>query len=157
MCKTLMMAASLLILLTTTAQTDQQIDKKSSSQTTENDSSAEQKEGRPVTDLRQFMRAKLAASNKILEGLATEDLDLVRDGARTLNKMSLSEKWRVNNDTMYKQFSSEFRRVTNDLEKAANNDNLDQAALKWMGATMACIECHRFVRTALVVDKNAFK
>ena len=114
-------------------------------------------EGRVTTDLKQFMRKKLAASNKVLEGLATEDMDLVREGARTLNKMSLSSKWRAHNDVMYRQFSSEFQRVTKDLEKAADEDNLDQAALKWMGATMACIECHRFVRNTLVVDLEETK
>lgn len=114
-------------------------------------------DGRPVTDLRLFMRKKLAASNKILEGLTTEDMALVREGARALNKMSLSEKFRVNNDAMYKQFSAEFRRVTNDLNTAAEEENLDQATLKWMGTTMACIECHRFVRNTLVVEQGAFK
>ena len=114
-------------------------------------------DGRVATDLKQFMRKKLAASNKILEGLATEDMDLAREGARTLNKMSLSSKWRAHNDVMYRQFSSEFQRVTKDLEKAANEDNLDQAVLKWMGATMACIECHRFVRNTLVVDLEETK
>lgn len=109
-------------------------------------------DGRPIGDLRQFMRAKLAASNKVLEGLATEDMAMVREGARALNKMSMSEKWRAHNDAMYKQFSSEFQRVTKDLAIAAEEDNLDQATLKWMGATMACIECHRYVRSTLVVD-----
>lgn len=114
-------------------------------------------DGRPVTDLRQFMRAKLAASNKILEGLATDDLALVKDGARSLNKMSLSEKWRANNDVMYKQFSAEFQRVTTDLIQAAEDGNEDLATLKWMGAMMACIECHRFVRSTLVVDQDVFQ
>lgn len=120
----------------------------------ENKAEADDKEGdgRPVGDVRQFMRAKLAASNKVLEGLTTEDMALVREGARALNKMSLSEKWRAHNDVMYKQFSSEFQRVTKDLAMAAEEENLDQAALKWMGATMACIECHRYVRSTLVVD-----
>lgn len=118
---------------------------------------ASQDDGRVVTDLRQFMRKKLAASNKVLEGLTTEDMALVREGARTLNKMSLSSKWRAHNDVMYKQFSSEFQRVTRDLSQAADEDNLDQAVLKWMGATMACIECHRFVRNTLVVDLEGTK
>ncbi|QDT31840.1 hypothetical protein [Thalassoglobus polymorphus] len=114
-------------------------------------------DGRPISDLRQFMRGKLKASNKILEGLTTEDMALIQDGAKALNKMSSSEKWRVNNDAMYKQFSAEFRRLTNDLNSAAEAENLDQAALKWMGVTMACIECHRYVRNTLVVDQGAFK
>ena len=107
---------------------------------------------KPVLNLKQFMRAKLDASNKVLEGLTTEDMELVQSGARTLNKMSRSEKWRAHNDVMYKQFSNEFQRTTNELVKAAQEENLDQATLKWIGATMACIECHRYVRNTLVVD-----
>ena len=60
------------------------------------------RDGRPITDLRQFMRAELAASNKILEGLTTDDMTLTLEGARTLNKMCRSVKWRVNNTAMDK-------------------------------------------------------
>lgn len=106
--------------------------------------------GRPPLTLRDFMRKKLEASSLILEGLALEDLKLVEQGARALHEMSAAERWRVHNDAMYRQFSTEFRHATGDLIRAAENDNLDQAALKWMATTMGCIECHRFVRTHLV-------
>ncbi|WP_437229874.1 hypothetical protein SH661x_001667 [Planctomicrobium sp. SH661] len=101
--------------------------------------------------LQEFMRLKLSASEKILEGLSLEDMDLVQSGADSLNKMSTAEKWRVSNDAMYRQFSEEFQRNTSELAKAAGNDNLDQAALKWFATTMSCIECHRYVRNNLVV------
>ncbi len=138
-------------------QSEDQQPKKDQSKKKPAAAAASQDDGRVVTDLRQFMRKKLTASNKILEGLATEDMALVREGARTLNKMSLSSKWRAHNDVMYKQFSAEFQRVTKDLSQAADEDNFDQAVLKWMGATMACIECHRFVRNTLVVDLEGAK
>ncbi len=109
-------------------------------------------DGKPKALLRDFMRQKLLASNMILEGLATEDMSLVKQGATQLNKMSQVEQWRVHNDVMYKQFSGEFQRVTQALKRAAEDDNIDQAALQWMGATMTCIECHRYVRNELVVE-----
>ncbi|MBX3443543.1 MAG: hypothetical protein KF774_14145, partial [Planctomyces sp.] len=84
-------------------------------------------------------------------GLATEDMEMIASGAKTMHEMSGAEKWRVHNDVLYKQFSTEFRRTTSDLIKAADDRNLDQAALKWMAATMSCIECHRYVRNTLVV------
>lgn len=112
-------------------------------------------DGRPVGDIRLFMRGKLQASNKILEGLTVEDMQLVKEGAQQLNKMSVSEKWRAHNNVMYKQFSGEFQRTTADLIKAADDGNLDMAALKWMSATMSCIECHRYVRNNLVVETKA--
>lgn len=144
-------------MLIVSVSADQKPEAKQKPTAQKNSDDSPENEGRPVSDLRQFMRAKLAASNKVLEGLATEDMALVKEGALALNKMSLSEKWRTHNDVMYKQFSSEFQRVTRDLIQAAEQENLDQATLKWMGATMACIECHRFVRTMLVVDTEELK
>lgn len=105
-------------------------------------------------DLRHFMRKKLRASERILEGLAVEDFDLIKEGAKELNTMSSAERWRVSNDVMYKQFSTDFRQVTSELVKAAESKNLDRAALKWVDATMACIDCHRFVRGLMIAGDN---
>jgi hypothetical protein len=106
-----------------------------------------------ATPLQAFMRAKLSASTKILEGLALEDLDLVREGAIEMNKMSQAEQWRRSEDVLYRQFSADFRQTTSDLIEATKNHQFDRAALKWIDATMACIECHRYVRNKLVVEK----
>ncbi|MCA8996715.1 MAG: hypothetical protein KDA80_07015 [Planctomycetaceae bacterium] len=111
-------------------------------------------DGRPVMTLRDFMRVKLKASNQILEGLAVEDMELVQSGAQTLSRMSVAEKWRMYNDAMYRQFSSEFQRNTKELQEAAKEGQLDAAALKWVATTMSCIECHRYVRHHLVVESS---
>lgn len=109
--------------------------------------------GREDLPLREYMRVKLEASNLVLEGLCTEDAKLVERGARKLNEMSTSERWRVINDPMYRQFSADFREITQQLVEAAEKHNLDRAALKWMDATMGCIECHRFVRGIRIADQ----
>ncbi|HCS54346.1 hypothetical protein [uncultured Rubinisphaera sp.] len=102
-------------------------------------------------DLHHFMIAKLKASVDILEGLTTENYPLIKDGATKLNQMSTAEKWRYSNDALYRQFSSEFQRTTQDLIEAADEKNLDKSALKWMDVTVKCIECHRHVRAMLIV------
>jgi len=111
--------------------------------------------GRDDLPLRDYMRKKLEASNQILEGLCTEDSALVAEGARTLNEMSDSERWRVSNDPMYRQFSGDFRQITQQLAEAAEKKNLDRAALKWMDATMSCIDCHSFVRGIRIADSTS--
>jgi hypothetical protein len=111
--------------------------------------------GRDDLPLKEYMRKKLAASNQILEGLCTEDTELILQGARTLNEMSNSERWRVMNDPMYRQFSGEFREITQQLVAAAEKGNKDRVALKWMDATMSCIDCHNFVRGIRIADKPA--
>ncbi len=106
----------------------------------------------PKQELRDFMHQKLDASNKILEGLVTEDTDMIREGAEVLTELSAAEKWKVSNNVMYLQFSKEFQRNAEKLVEAAREKNLDRAALRWMDTMMSCIECHRFVRNELVVQ-----
>ena len=110
--------------------------------------------GRDDLPLRDYMRKKLHASNQILEGLCTDDSTLVAEGARTLNELSDSERWRVTNDPMYRQFSGDFRQITQQLMEAAEKKNMDRAALKWMDVTMSCIDCHSFVRGIRIADST---
>jgi hypothetical protein len=98
------------------------------------------------TPLQTFMRAKLGASNQVLEGLVTEDFDLIRKGAVKLQVLSSAEEWRISEDAIYRQYSAEFRRIAEQLEKRAKDEKLEAAALSWMEATMSCIECHKHVR-----------
>ena len=119
-------------------------------QAPKSDSGEKKVDEKSSRSLRSFMRAKLSASTKILEGLALENLDLVQEGAVEMNKMSTAEQWRRHDDVLYRQFSAEFRQTTSDLVDAAKDGLLDRAALKWMAATMNCIECHRYVRNKLV-------
>jgi hypothetical protein len=104
-------------------------------------------------ELSEFMRRKLEASSQILEGLCTEDSALITQGTRTLQEMGAAEKWRVSTDPMYRQFSGDFEEIVQELNAAAEEDNYDRVALKWMDATMCCIDCHRFTRNMLIVGE----
>ncbi|MEX0715742.1 MAG: hypothetical protein WD066_04110 [Planctomycetaceae bacterium] len=100
--------------------------------------------------LSEHMRAKLAASSEILEGLCTEDFDLIAKGAKELGRVSATEKWRISNDAIYRHHSAEFTRVVKELEKSAGEKSLEGCSLRWVEATMTCIECHRFVRAIMI-------
>ena len=50
--------------------------------------------------MKAFMRKKLEASQSVLEGLATEDFDLIALGARQLKTTSAAAEFMVNNDPM---------------------------------------------------------
>jgi cytochrome c556 len=104
--------------------------------------------------VQKFMRQKLDACSQILEGITTEDAALVKAGANTLATMSAAEKWRVSNDVMYKQFSEEFQRTANKLTAAADKGNFDDMTLKWIDATLSCVECHKFVRGMRLADRK---
>jgi hypothetical protein len=103
--------------------------------------------------LAKFMRAKLGSTDKILEGLVTEDFDKIAEGAKELETMSGAEQWRVSNDAMYAHFSADFRLIAKNLQKDAAEKELDAASMKYIRLTMSCIECHKFVRATLVADK----
>ncbi|HVY68565.1 MAG TPA: hypothetical protein VHH73_01470 [Verrucomicrobiae bacterium] len=99
---------------------------------------------------RALMREKLTASQKVLEGLALEDLPLVAAKAEKLGAMSQEAAWRVLDNPEYDRLSLDFRRNANDLAQAARKKNLDGATLAYMKMTMSCVECHKLVRGKLV-------
>ena len=100
-----------------------------------------------------FMRMKLDASQKILEGLALEDFELIQEGAAKLEDMSAAEKWRVTNDPFFREHSADFQKIAKRLSKNAKDGKLDASALTWLEATMQCIECHKWTRANLIADK----
>lgn len=93
-----------------------------------------------------FMRKKLDSSSKVLEGLTTEDADLIRQGAKSLLDMSKAEKWNVIADEDYREFNRDFRSAVRKLDEAAAANNFDNATLQWFDAVKGCVECHKYVR-----------
>jgi len=97
-------------------------------------------------DVADFMRAKLGHSQRVLEGLALEDYDLIARGAQELALASQASSWQVLQTEEYARQSAEFRRSCDSLRTTAKAKNLDGAALAWMEVTMKCIQCHKYVR-----------
>ena len=95
-----------------------------------------------------FMRAKLAHSQNVLEGLATEDFDLIERGAQELSLASQDSNWQVLQTEDYVRQSAEFRRACDSLRDAAQRKNLDGATVAWMDVTLKCVQCHKYVRDA---------
>jgi hypothetical protein len=104
-----------------------------------------------IRDVRPFMRMKLEASTKVLEGLTTENFDLIAEGAKKLRQMSTAEKWRVSNDVLYRQYSVEFAENAAKLLEKAKARNLDGATLAWVECTMSCVRCHNHARAIKIV------
>ncbi len=97
--------------------------------------------------LETFMRKKLDASSKIMEGLCLEDAALIKEGADALGAMSKVEIWNVLRDADYREHSREFRDNAAKLSAAAEAGDFDKAALRWFDVTMSCIDCHDHVRS----------
>jgi len=118
-------------------------------------------EGNPEKDekgdkdpaLSKFMRQKLHASNQILEGLCTEDVTMIQEGAKVLTRMSQEERWRVSSDMMYRRYSNEFISAVDELDKDAEASDLNKASLAWVNVTMKCLKCHEWVRNTVIAEK----
>lgn len=104
------------------------------------------KAGKAENTLNSFMRKKLGAASDVLEGLTTEDGQLIAKGANAMAEMSRVELWQVLTDGDYRNFSRDFRETAKKLAEAGEKGNFDAAALHWIKVTTACIDCHKYVR-----------
>ena len=101
---------------------------------------------------KEFMRDKLELAQKVLEGLALEDFDLITAKAQKLSAMSQEAPWQVFENPDYAQHSVTFRSHANSLVRAAKDKNLDAATLAYVRMTMSCVDCHKFVRGKIVAQ-----
>ena len=97
-------------------------------------------------NVRPFMRAKLEHSQKVLEGLTTEDFDMIAKGAAQMEVLSQEAAWQVLQTPEYRAQSIEFRRAAKSLKEAASDENIDKSALAYVDLTMKCVKCHAYVR-----------
>ena len=100
------------------------------------------------------MRAKLNASATVLEGLATENADLVSEGSKVLLDLSKAEVWQVLKDSEYREHTQGFRSAVRRMEEAAKEKQFASAQLEWLEATKKCFDCHNHIRkTKTAADK----
>ena len=101
---------------------------------------------------KEFMRDKLELSQKVLEGVATEDWDLVIGKGTRLSAMTQEADWRVFENPNYDAQSKAFRQHVDSLVKAARKKDLDAATLAYVRMTISCVDCHKAVRGKLVAS-----
>jgi hypothetical protein len=95
------------------------------------------------------MRMKTEFAKSVLEGLVREDYGAIADGASKLRKLSYAAEWEVPtipNAEEYLRYTSDFQRITDDLQKAGRAKKLDAATLAYTRMTINCVDCHTYVR-----------
>jgi hypothetical protein len=102
---------------------------------------------------KEFMRDKLELSQKVLEGVTTEDWDLVVAKGTKLSAMTEQADWRVFENPDYDQQSKAFKQHVDALVRAAKKKDIDAATLAYVRATMSCVDCHKLVRGKLVASR----
>jgi hypothetical protein len=101
-----------------------------------------------------LMRAKLASSQKMVEGLMTQDLTLVRTGALELEKICNATEWLAKEDQVYAHYRAELQRTAKKLAKLAQDDDLDGATYTYMRSITTCMNCHAYCRDVLHVARS---
>jgi hypothetical protein len=104
---------------------------------------------RDSDELAVLMRAKLASSQKVMEGLLVKDFDAIRKGGQELQRISEATKWYAHTDPIYAQHRSELGRQAGKLVQVAEEKNLDAAAYTYLRSLTTCISCHDHCRDVL--------
>ena len=96
--------------------------------------------------LETIMQRKLEYAHNLLHALILEDFDAMDRNAERLQRLSEASNWNVLRTHEYTRHSSEFRRTVDALKKAAQEKDLDAAALAYVEMTLKCVQCHTYVR-----------
>lgn len=96
-----------------------------------------------------LMRAKLASSNKIVEGLMTQDFGLVETGAQELAKICEATGWHAEEDQVYAHYRDELRRISQKLVQLAADEDQHGATYTYMHSITTCTSCHDYCRDVL--------
>lgn len=111
-------------------------------------------------NLSKFMREKLTHSQKVLEGLTTENYALIAKHGKELKVLSQAEMWQVLQTPEYLAHSADFRRTAEAMVDAAEKKNLDGASLAYVEMTLKCVNCHKYIKrtkTAQVAPPEELK
>ncbi|MCA9081121.1 MAG: hypothetical protein KDA58_11225 [Planctomycetaceae bacterium] len=105
-----------------------------------------------------FMHQKLVHSQKVLQGLVTNDFAAIRKGAGALKQTSLDAPKPKGDDPLdlelYEHFKLEFLRLTTQLGEMADEQNIEGAAFVYQNLTANCMACHQFLEANGVRNAN---
>jgi hypothetical protein len=92
------------------------------------------------------MQRKLEHTQKVVEGLVTNDFRALGRHAEELIAVSKEAEWKVLKTARYELYSTDFRRQAQELADHARDKNIDGAALAYVEMTLTCVKCHKHVR-----------
>ncbi len=103
-------------------------------------------------DTQVMMQAKLVHTQKVLEGLVTQDFRSIEKAAAALSKISLrpppdfEKAGDKSDEQVYEHFRMEFARLAGQLEGHARREELEATAYVQQNLTATCIACHDYIR-----------
>lgn len=98
-----------------------------------------------------LMRAKLASTQRIVDGLVSKDFNDIAKGADEIMKICKAEEWEARQDDVYGHHRRELMLQAEKISAAAQRENLDGAAYSFIHSLTTCISCHEYCRDVLKI------
>jgi uncharacterized protein (DUF2461 family) len=108
----------------------------------------------PKVSTKDAMRFKLHHAQRVLEGIVTENYEVVADNAKKLKGLSQQADWQIRRTAEYQRLTADFARNADALLQAANNKNVDAATVAYFQMTVSCTTCHKYLRGEKGVGLN---
>lgn len=105
------------------------------------------KQGHEVNSV---MREKLAHAQKILETVVTSDWPGLENEARDLERLTQDPRWTVLRYPEYATHGAAFARSVQELRRAAERRDLEEAPKAYAAVTLQCVACHRYLARARI-------
>jgi len=94
-----------------------------------------------------LMAAKLKESQKLLEALALNKLDIAQKSAEELLRISKEAQFRKAVSTAkYEYHAITFQKACETVIEKAKAKNIDGATLGYLDMTLTCVRCHQYTR-----------
>ena len=106
----------------------------------------------PPSEVPGFMRKKLEMVSTIVEGMATDDFEMVDQGGRQLAELAESAAWAADRDPFYRHYSNSFEQAVRGLITAAKSESIEKVTYAYVHVTFSCTACHQHIRN---VDRVA--
>ena len=98
------------------------------------------------TNVQVLMRDKLTHMQQLLDGLVTDDFDVIAEQAELLRIVGKAASWQAIDTPEYKTYSRRYTLLTRNLESAAADSNRDAALLQYLQLNISCVDCHQYIR-----------
>jgi hypothetical protein len=93
-----------------------------------------------------LMTAKLESAQKVLEGLSSNNYELVGRHADLLIQVSKEMEPRLPKTAQSEMNNNDFRRAAQTIAEQAKAKSSEGIALAFSDLTMSCVRCHKHVR-----------
>ena len=100
-----------------------------------------------------WMKQKLVASQKVLEGMTRGDFDAIEKNAQQMLVLAYLEEWFRADLPEYKAQLHAFDHANGAIVRAARERNIDGVTLAYNQLTISCVQCHKIVRDQKPSDK----